>query len=113
MAYAKYKDGCGCKQVITESITNQTQTWQDALYGHLSAQNSEAGYLLTTPTGGVCKTETVVIPALGLGTSGPARRLFLICHDGVTLDHHLFRLVPLLRESAIVSEVPRTLYLDT
>jgi CRISPR-associated endonuclease/helicase Cas3 len=99
--------------VITESITNQTQTWQDALYGQLSAQNSEAGYLLTTPTGGVCKTDTVVIPALGLGTSGPARRLFLICHDGVTLDHHLFRLVPLLRESAITNEVPRTLYLDT
>jgi CRISPR-associated endonuclease/helicase Cas3 len=95
----------------TDGAISQATDWQGDLYDRLSMPDSDAGYLLLTPTG-AGKTEAVVIPALGLHRGGAPRRLFLIGPDGSPLDDYLYRLVPYLKASVGGDETPRTLCLD-
>lgn len=95
----------------TDGALLQATDWQGALYERLSSRESDAGYLLSTPTG-AGKTEAVVIPALGLHRGGAPRRLFLIGPDGSPLDDYLYRLIPYLRASVGGDETPRTLCVD-
>lgn len=85
--------------------------WQGVLYGRLSTRDTDACYLLATPTG-AGKIEAVVIPALGLHRGGAPRRLFLIGPDQSPLDDYLYRLVPYVRASVAGDETPRTLCVD-
>jgi CRISPR-associated endonuclease/helicase Cas3 len=98
-------------RLTTDGRISKAYPWQNTLYVRLSALESDAGYLLTTPTG-AGKTEAVVIPSLGLRRGGAPRRLFIIGPDTSPLDDYVHRLVPYLRSSAIADEVPRTFYLD-
>jgi CRISPR-associated endonuclease/helicase Cas3 len=86
----------------------RARDWQVQLYERLSQQESDAGYLLLAPCG-AGKTESVVIPALGLRRGGAPRRLFLIAQDGSPLDDYLYRMGPYLKSWASSDEVPRTL----
>ena len=99
-------------RLTTDAAILQARPWQQRLYAALSDPNSDAGYLLTAP-GGAGKTEAVVIPTLGLHRGGSPHRVFLIGADGSTLDDHLYRLVPYLRNSATADEMPRAIYVDT
>lgn len=95
----------------TGGMAFKATEWQAALYAHLSTRDSDAGYLLSTPTG-AGKIEAVVIPALGLSRGGAPRRLFLIGPDDSPLDDYLYRLVPYIRASVAGDETPRTLCVD-
>lgn len=99
-------------QLTTNGVIKTPHVWQSTVYERISRQESEAGYILTTPTG-AGKTEAVTIPSLGPRRGGAPRRLFMIAADLAPLDDYLFRLVPYLKTSAQADNTPRTVYVDS
>lgn len=98
-------------QLTTDGTIQRAYPWQATLYAQLSNVKNDAGILLTAPTG-AGKLEGVIIPSLGLRRGGAPRRVFVIEHDGSSLDDSVYRLTPYLRASAAADGVVRTLYTD-
>jgi len=99
-------------QLTTGAVIKTPYDWQTKAYERLSLQESDASYLITTPTG-AGKTEAVTIPGLGPRRGGAPRRLYLIGDDNAPLDDYLYRLVPYLKTASLADNTPRTVYVDT
>jgi len=99
-------------QLTTGALITTPYDWQTKAYERLSLQESDASYLITTPTG-AGKTEAVTIPGLGPRRGGAPRRLYLIGAENASLDDYLYRLVPYLKTASQSDNTPRTVYVDT
>jgi CRISPR-associated endonuclease/helicase Cas3 len=98
-------------RLATAGTLTDVYPWQSFLYERLADANFDAGYLLLAPTG--CgKTESVIIPSVGLQRGGAPRRVFIVAADGCPLDDYVERLGPYLRAFASSDGMPRTLYID-